>query len=137
METNKITEAVIGAAMHVHSSLGPGLLGSAYRTCLVHEMRRRGLQVQAERPLPVKYDGVDIEVGYRIDLLVESTVLVELKAVEKLLRLHEAQLLTYLKLSGLNVGLLINFCVPELRLGIRRLVNDLPPSADLRRRGER
>lgn len=116
--------------MQVHSGLGLGLLESAYRACMVHESRSRGLGVQPELPLPVSYGGLRIDVGYRIDLLVEDTVIVELKAVDKLLRLHEAQLLTYLKLSGLSVGLLFNFCVPHLRLGIKRMVNTFPESID-------
>jgi GxxExxY protein len=126
VEANKISELVIGAAMRVHSGLGPGLLESAYRACMVHELQRRGLRVRPEWPLPVSYDGLRIDVGYRIDLLVEDIVIVELKAVEKLSRLHEAQLLSYLKLSGLAVGLLINFSVPHLRQGIKRMVNRFP-----------
>jgi GxxExxY protein len=130
VETSKLTEAVIGAAMQVHSALGPGLLESAYRACMVHELHRRGFRVRAELPLPISYDGLRIDVGYRIDLLVEDTTIVELKAVEKLLRIHEAQLLSYLKLSGLCVGLLVNFCVPHLRLGIKRMVNHFQEGID-------
>ena len=124
MKANDITETIIGAAIKVHTVLGPGLLESTYRVCLVHELRRRGLRVQAEWPLPVSYEGITIDAGYRVDLLVADTVLVELKAVEKLLSIHDAQLLAYLRISGLHVGLLINFCVPHLRLGIKRMVNN-------------
>lgn len=124
MDTESISRAVIGAAMDVHSILGPGLLESTYRACLAHELVLRGLDVQVEYPLPVKYKGLAISVGYRIDVLVEGILIVELKAVERILRVHEAQLLAYLKLSGLEVGLLMNFHVPRLRLGIRRMVNN-------------
>jgi len=101
------------------------------------ELRMRGLHVQVERPLRISYKGLRIDVGYRIDLLVEDTLLVELKAVERLRRVHEAQLLSYLKLSGLPVGLLINFCVPQLRLGLKRMVNNLPETLDRRARKDR
>ena len=123
METNEITGRVIGAAMKVHSALGPGLLESAYEACLVHELRKQGLRVESQVELPVVYEGVEIDVGYRLDLLVEDLVIVELKCVEAFTRIHEAQLLSYLKLSGKNVGLLINFHVAHLRDGVKRLVN--------------
>lgn len=109
--------------MKVHSALGPGLLEGAYHACLAHELRQRGLSVVAQVPLPIHYQGVNIELGYRIDLLVEDTVVVELKAVAKLLPIHEAQLLSYIKLGNLPVGLLINFHALHLKDGIRRLVN--------------
>ena len=112
------------AAMKVHSKLGPGMLESAYGACLAHELRIRGLSVRAQVPLPIVYEGVRIEIGYRIDLLVEEEVVVELKTVAKLLPIHEAQLLSYLRLSGLRTGLLINFHVPRLKDGIRRMLND-------------
>jgi GxxExxY protein len=124
MDGEATSKAIIGAAMRVHSALGPGLLESTYRACLAHELHLAGLRVLSEWPVPISYRGVRIDVGYRMDLLVEDCVVVELKAVEKLLRLHDAQLIAYLKLSGMNVGLLINFCVPQLRLGIRRLVHN-------------
>jgi GxxExxY protein len=124
MDSDATSKAIIGAAMRVHSALGPGLLESTYRACLAHELHLAGLRVLSEWPVPISYRGVRIDVGYRMDLLVEDCVVVELKAVEKLLRLHDAQLIAYLKLSGMNVGLLINFCVPQLRLGIRRLVHN-------------
>ena len=123
VEPNAITEAIIGAAIRVHMALGPGLLESAYRACLEHELHLAGLRVRAEWPLPIAYRGLQIDVGYRVDLLVEDSVVVELKVVERLLRVHEAQLLAYLKLSERAVGLLINFHVPYLRLGIKRMVN--------------
>ena len=122
---NRVSGAVVNAAMKVHSALGPGLLESAYEACLLHELRKQGLKVEAQACLPVAYDGVKIDVGYRVDLLVEGTVIVELKAVETLLSIHEAQLLSYLKLSDKRVGLLINFNVLHLREGIKRMVNRL------------
>lgn len=100
------------------------MLESAYRACLEHELRLQGLRVQSEWPLPIAYRGLRIDVGYRVDLLVEDTIVVELKVVERLLRVHEAQLLAYLKLSENEVGLLINFHVPHLRLGLKRMVNN-------------
>jgi GxxExxY protein len=123
-EINERSGAVVDAAIKVHSALGPGLLESTYEACVAYELRKRGLHVLAQVPLPIVYDEVRIEVGYRIDLLVDDAVVVELKAIAKLLPIHEAQLLSYLKLSGHRVGLLINFHVPHLRDGIRRMVND-------------
>jgi GxxExxY protein len=126
MEINQITGAVIDAAMKVHSAFGPGLLESAYKACLVYELRKRGLRVDVEVGLPLIYDGVKLDdVGYRIDLLVEHEVVVELKAVEIMAPIFEAQLIHYLKLSGKKVGLLINFKVVHLRDGIKRMVNNL------------
>lgn len=125
MHVNQITGAVIDAAMRVHSVLGPGLLESAYKACLIHELRKRGLSVASEVNMPLIYDTLKMDVGYRIDLLVENTVVVELKAVEAIAPIHQAQLLCYLKLSGKQVGLLINFNVLHLREGIKRLVNNL------------
>ena len=116
---------VVDAAMRVHSALGPGLLEGAYEACLAYELRQRGLRVVAQLPLPVVYEGVRIELGYRVDLLVDDAVVVELKAVAKLLPIHEAQLLSYLKLSEYRVGLLINFHVLHLKDGIKRMVNNL------------
>jgi GxxExxY protein len=124
-ELNERTGVVVDAAIRVHSALGPGLLESAYEACLAHELRTRGLDVVAQVPFPVVYRGTRIDVGYRIDLLVDKTIVVELKALANLLPLHEAQLLSYLKLSHLPVGLLINFHVPHLKDGIRRMLNDL------------
>jgi GxxExxY protein len=126
VETNQITGAVIDSAMKVHSAFGPGLLESAYKACLVYELRKRGLRVDVEVGLPLIYDGVKLDdVGYRIDLLVECEVVVELKAVEIMAPIFEAQLIHYLKLSGKKVGLLINFKVLHLRDGIKRMVNNL------------
>ena len=123
MNTNKISGMIVDSAIKVHSALGPGLLESAYQACLAHELRKRGLKVITEVSLPVVYDGTKIDVGYRIDMLVEDSVVVELKTVSKVLRVHEAQLLSYLKLGGYSVGLLINFHVDRLRDGIKRMIN--------------
>ncbi|MCH8157683.1 MAG: GxxExxY protein, partial [Nitrospinae bacterium] len=120
---NKITEAIIGAAIKVHKELGPGLLESAYEACLAYEFGQRNLGFEKQKALPIKYQNVNIECGYRLDFLVEDRVVVELKAVDKLAKIHEAQLLSYLKLSGCQVGLLINFNVSVLKRGIRILVN--------------
>ncbi len=109
--------------MEVHSALGPGLLESAYEACLIFELRRLGLKAEAQVELPVLYRGVKLNLGYRIDLLVEDAVIVELKSVDTIAPIHQAQLLSYLRLSGKNVGLLINFNVPHLKDGIKRLVN--------------
>jgi GxxExxY protein len=125
MEINVVSGQVVDAAMRVHSVLGPGLLESAYEACLAHELRQRSLQVRTQVELPVQYDGVRIDIGYRIDMLVEEALVVELKAVETLLPIHEAQLLSYLKLSGYKVGLLINFNVLHLKDGMKRMVNRL------------
>jgi GxxExxY protein len=124
-DLNKLTEAIIGAAISVHRELGPGLLESAYEACLAYELTDRGLRVERQKELPVTYRGHSLDCGYRLDLLIEDLVIVELKAVEKLQPIHEAQLLSYLKLSGAPLGLLLNFNVIELRRGIRRLVNKL------------
>jgi GxxExxY protein len=121
---NKITEAIIGAAIEVHRELGPGLLESAYEQCLCYELSLRGLIFRQQVALPVRYKEVLLDCGYRIDLLVEEVVIVELKTVEKLLPIHEAQLMTYLKLFKSPVGLLINFQVPVVKDGIKRIVNN-------------
>ena len=120
---NDITEAVIGAAIVVHKELGPGLLESAYEACLAYELAEKGLKIERQKGLPLRYRGVLLDCGYRLDLLVESQVVVEVKAVEKIELIHEAQLLSYLKLSKCQLGLLINFNVEVLKNGIRRLVN--------------
>jgi len=120
-----ITERVLGAAMKVHSALGAGCLESTYDACLRYQLSKDGVAFEHQRRLPVLYDGVQVDAGYRIDFLVENCVIVELKAVEKLLPLHLAQVLTYLKLSGHRVALLINFNVPHLRDGIRRVLNGM------------
>ena len=125
MDLNEISGAVVDAGMKVHSALGPGLLESAYEACLIHELKKRGLAVPSQVALPVVYDGVRIDVGYRIDLIVEGLVVVELKAVDAVLPIHQAQLLSYLKLSGRKLGLLMNFNVLHLKDGIKRVVNNL------------
>ena len=113
--------AVVDAALRVHKALGPGLLDSVYEACLAHELAKRGMSFRTQVTLPVRYDGVQLDAGFRVDLLVEDRVIVELKAVETLLPIHEAQLITYLKLSGLRLGLLLNFNVRLLREGMRRI----------------
>ncbi len=125
MEINEISGQIVDAAMKVHSALGPGLLESAYEACLVFELHRRGLKAVSQVELPVVYESVKIDVGYRLDVLVEAAVIVELKSVEKVLPIHQAQLLSYLKLSGKKLGLLINFNTVHLKDGITRLVNNL------------
>jgi len=123
---NRTTESIIGAAIEVHRALGPGLLESAYEACLAFELTGRGLKVDQQKPLPVLYCDVKLDCGYRLDLLVEDMVIVEVKAVDRLAPIHQAQLLSYLKLSGCKVGLLINFNVKVLKQGIWRVVNGLP-----------
>lgn len=120
---NRITESIIGAAIQVHRALGPGLLESAYEACLGFELSKRGLRVEPQKPLPLVYGGVKLECGYRIDLLVEGSVIVEIKSVDRVAPIHEAQILSYLKLSGCKVGLLINFNVTMLKDGIRRFIH--------------
>lgn len=120
---NHITRQVIGAAMKVHSALGPGLLESAYHACLLHELRKQGLTLASQVGLPVVYDGEKIDLGYRIDLIVSDLVIVEVKCVEAINPVHQAQLLSYMRLSGRQVGLLINFNVVHLRDGIKRMVD--------------
>ncbi len=122
-ELNKITEAIIGAAIEVHRAPGPGLLESAYQTCLVYELVERGHKVEQQKPLPIFYKGNKLDGGYRLDLVVDEKVIVEIKSIDSLASIHEAQLLSYLRLSGFKVGLLINFNVKMLKHGIRRLVN--------------
>ncbi|HRX83978.1 MAG TPA: GxxExxY protein [Phycisphaerae bacterium] len=122
---NALTESIIGAAIDVHRELGPGLLESAYRHCFAHELGVRGTRFQSELPLPVRYKGVQLDCGYRLDFLVEDAVIVELKCVEALAAIHKAQLLSYLRLADRRVGLLFNFHVPVLMQGgMKRLVND-------------
>jgi GxxExxY protein len=123
---NSITESIIGGAIAVHRELGPGLLESAYEECLAFEMMQRGLKVERQKALPVVYKEVALDCGYRLDLLVENAVIVEIKTVDRLLPIHEAQLLSYLKLSGCKVGLLMNFNVTLLKKGIRRFVHGFP-----------
>ena len=122
MEINKITEIIIGCAIEVHKQLGPGLLESTYEACLYYELIKAGINVQRQVPMPLIYKEVHLEQGYRIDLLVENCIVLEIKKVEAIADVHMAQTLTYLKLSGAKVGLIINFNVLKLTTGIKRLV---------------
>lgn len=126
MMIEEIAKDVVDAAFAVHSELGPGLLESAYEACLEHELVRRGRIVVAQLPQPVSYRGLQLDVGYRLDLLIDDHLIVELKTVEQLLPIHHAQLLTYLKLSRKSLGLLINFNVPLIKNGIKRVVLNHP-----------
>lgn len=128
-QLNEITGAIIGSGISVHRALGPGLFESTYEACLIHELAKRGLQVERQTVLPLVYDNTFLEVAYRIDLLVEDTVIVEVKAVEAIQAVHHAQLLTYLKLSGKPLGLLLNFHVPQFTDGIKRIINTPPAHA--------
>lgn len=135
MNLNGLTGQIVDAAIHVHTALGPGLLESAYRICLAIELRKRGLKVLIEIPVSFVYEGVEIENAYKIDMLVNDCVIVETKAVSKLNGIHEAQLLSHLRLADKRVGLPLNFHEAHLRDGIRRMVNKFPasaPSASLR-----
>ena len=123
IELNQCTEQIIGAAIEVHKALGPGLLESAYEECLCRELAVRSIPFERQRPLPVEYKGTRLDCGYRLDLVVAGNVVVEIKSVSAIEPVHEAQLLTYLKLGGWKLGLLINFNVPHLREGIRRVIN--------------
>jgi GxxExxY protein len=125
MNIEEVARQIVDAAIKVHRALGPGLLESAYQACLAYELRKRGLQVMCEVLLPVMYDGQKIDAGYRIDMLVENCVIVENKAVAELLSIHQAQLLTYLKLSDCRLGFLLNWNVPLMKQGIKRMVNNL------------
>jgi len=122
VSVNQITQEIIGAAIAVHRALGPGLLESAYQECLCKELALRGIPLQREVPLPLEYRGLQLECGYRLDILVAGAVVVEVKSIEAIAPIHEAQLLTYLRLGGWQVGLLINFNVVVLKNGIRRRV---------------
>ncbi len=123
MSENQITEIIIGCAIKVHRKLGPGLLESAYQACLFYELKKAGLKVEKEKPMPIIYEEVKLDHGYRIDLLVEDKVVVELKTIEKLHDVHTTQVLTYLKLGEYKLGLLLNFNVTLLKHGIKRLIN--------------
>lgn len=122
MQENELSKLIIGAAIEVHRHLGPGLLESTYEHCLAHELVLRGIPFERQKALPLVYKGIELETGFRVDFLVGGLVIVELKAVEALNEVHEAQVLTYLRLSGCKLGLLINFNVPLLKDGIKRLV---------------
>lgn len=125
MTENEIAKIVVDAAFQIHSKIGPGLLESAYQALLSYELRNRKLSVETEVPMPLTYEGVYLDIGYRADLLVESKVIVELKSVEKVSDVHKKQLLTYLKVSDKRLGLLINFGEPLIKDGISRIVNNL------------
>lgn len=124
-----ITRRIIGAAIEVHRRLGPGLLESAYEACLAFELRERGLKIEQQKPLPVAYKDVQLECGYRLDLVVEDAVVVEIKAIEQLAPIHDAQVLSYLRIANKRVGLLINFHTRVLKNGLKRIVNEFPDSA--------
>lgn len=123
---NAISEKIIGAAIRVHKELGPGILESAYEACLTFELIELGLAIERQKSLPITYRGLTLDCGYRLDLLVERSVIVEVKSIETLERVHSAQVLSYLRLMKLKLGLLINFNVPWLQDGIKRIVNALP-----------
>lgn len=120
---DEVSGRIIGAAMKVHSAVGPGLLESAYEACLIYELQQAGLKASAQVPFPLVYNGLKLAVGYRLDLIVEDLVIVEIKCVESILPVHKAQLLSYLRLNGKSLGLIINFHVERLKEGIRRVVN--------------
>lgn len=124
-ELNSLSSRIIGAAIEVHRNLGPGLLESAYEECLCHEFTLLDIRYTRQDRLPVNYKGKQLDCGYRLDIVVEKSIILELKAVESIAPIHEAQLLTYLKLSGKNLGFLLNFNTPVMRNGIKRLVNNL------------
>lgn len=128
MDINELSSKIIGAAIEVHKALGPGLLESAYEECLCHELALRGVSFERQKPLPVTYKGKHLDCGYRLDIVVEGAIILELKSCESIEPIHKAQLLTYLKLSGLQLGLLLNFNTSLLRDGIVRVVNELEES---------
>lgn len=125
MTENQISGIIIGKAIEVHRALGPGLLESAYQECLYHELINEGLKIEKEKPMPIIYKDIKLDHGYRLDLLVEDKVVIEIKTVDTLIDVHTAQILTYLKLGDYKLGLLINFNVPLLKEGIKRYVNKL------------
>jgi GxxExxY protein len=124
MNMNQLSSKIIGAAIEVHKTLGPGLLESAYEECLCHELGIQGLLFEKQKPLSIDYKGKKLDCGYRLDIIVEKAVIIELKSCEKIEPIHKAQLLTYLKLSGINLGLILNFNVSLMRDGIVRIVNE-------------
>ena len=125
VDSNQLSNKIIGAAIEVHKALGPGLLESAYEECLCQELELRGLHYERQKPLPVVYKGNKLDCGYRLDVVVENAIVLELKSCEKIEPIYEAQILTYLKLSGLHLGLILNFNVPMMRDGIKRVVHEL------------
>lgn len=126
MEINRLTDAIIGAAIAVHRELGPGLLESTYQSCLTFELANRNVRFLTQKAIPVMYKGIRVDCGYRADLVVENAVLVELKAIERFEPIHVAQMITYLRLSGYRAGLLINFNVELLKFGVRRFLHGYP-----------
>jgi GxxExxY protein len=134
VELDEITDAVVGASIRIHRDLGPGLLESVYEVVLASALERRGLRVARQRAIDFSYDGMDFEQAFRVDLLVEECVVVEVKSLERLAYVHTKQLLTYLRLTDLRVGLLLNFGAGTMKEGLKRVVNDLPPSASPRLR---
>ncbi|HSB06414.1 MAG TPA: GxxExxY protein [Thermodesulfobacteriota bacterium] len=129
MDINELTGKIIGAAIEVHKQLGPGLLESTYEECLCYELRQKDVSFDRQKNLPIRYKEVKLDCGYRLDLLVEGTIILELKSCDTIEDIHKAQLLTYLKLSGLKVGLILNFNVPIMKDGIVRVVNALDEKA--------
>ena len=125
MTENEISKLLVNAAFKIHQNLGPGLLESAYEECLFYELNKTGLYIQKQKPLPLIYEGIKLEIGYRVDILIENKVIAEVKAVEALNDIHFAQVLTYLKLSNCKLGMLINFNVSLIKNGIKRIVNNL------------
>ena len=125
MDINQLSNDTIGAAIEVHKTLGPGLLESAHEKCLCHELKLRGLPFDSQKPLPLFFKGEKIDCGYRLDIVVDNAIILELKSCEEIEPIHKAQLLTYLKLSGLTLGLILNFSAPLMRDGIVRIVNNL------------
>jgi GxxExxY protein len=123
MEFEELTEKIIKSAMDIHTALGPGLLENTYKECLFYRLRKSGLYVEKEKPMPLVFEEVNLDCGYRIDLLVENSIVIELKSVKKIEEIHLAQILTYMKLGKYKVGLIINFNVPSLKDGIKRVVN--------------
>ena len=119
---DSLTKKIIGSAIEVHRSLGPGLLESTYEACLIHELKNTGLQVEWQKPIPIDYKEIKIDCGYRLDILVENAIIIEIKSVNELAKIHESQLLTYLKLSKCKIGILINFNTQILKNGIRRII---------------
>jgi GxxExxY protein len=130
MSPNAVAREIVDAAYHIHARLGPGLLESVYQTVLVHELRKRGLSVETEVSIPLRWDDIVLDVGFRADIIVEGMVIVELKSVEKLASVHPKQLLTYLRVADLPLGILINFGAALIKDGIKRVVNRLPESPD-------
>jgi GxxExxY protein len=131
MDINKLSSTIIGAAVEVHKALGPGLLESAYEECLSHELDLRNIVYEKQKSLPLAYKGKQSDCGYRLDIVVENRIILELKSCEKIEEIHKAQLLTYLKISGLKLGLLLNFNTPVMKDGIVRIVNNLEEPARL------